>query len=109
MRQSLQQFRFALRYRPFMILSFCLSASLIFLALFAASGLRAQVARLSPEEKLDAAAEVLQQLDGGAADVEVIVSLVEPPGKPMGKDWDSRPKLRQWQAAINVHRDGVLA
>ena len=88
--------------------SFRRSAFLIFLALFAASGLWAQDTRLSPEEKLDAAAEVLQQLDAGAADVEVIVSLIEPPGKPMGKDWDSRPKLRQWQATINVHRDAVL-
>lgn len=91
-----------------MRVSFRLLASLISLALFAASGLWAQDTRLSPEEKLDAAAEVLQQLDAGAADVEVIVTLVEPPGKPVGNDWDSRQKLRQWQAAINVHRDGVL-
>jgi subtilisin family serine protease len=89
--------------------SFRPCVSLVLFALFTASSLWAQNAQITPEQKLDAAAEVLQQLDAGAADVEVIVSLVEPAGKPVERDWDSRPKVRQWQAVVNAHRNQVLA
>src|SRR5688572_20325754 len=82
--------------------------ALVFFA-FTAASLWAQEAGITVEQKLNAAGEVLQQLDAGAADVEVIVSLVEPAGKPVERDWDSRPKLRQWQAAVNAHRNEVLA
>ena len=83
--------------------------ALVWFALFTAPCLWAQDAQITPEQKLNAAAEVLERLNAGAADVEVIVSLVEPAGKPAEKDWDSRPKLRQWQAAINARRNEVLA
>ncbi len=89
-----------------MIRGFYPYVSLVLLGLFTVSSLRAQI---TPEQKLNAASEVLQQLDAGAADVEVIVSLVEPPGKPVEKEWDSHPKLRQWQAAVNTRRNEVLA
>src|SRR5688572_2199411 len=85
--------RFALKYCRLMSPRFRPYVSLVLFALFTASSLWAQKAQVTPEQKLDAAAEVLQQLDAGAADVEVIVSLVEPAGKPREKDWDSRPKL----------------
>ena len=83
--------------------------SVALFALLSAFSSRAQAAHIDPELKLNAAAEVLQQLDAGAADVEVIISLVEPFGKPGGKDWDSMLKVRQWQAAIHTGRDEVLA
>ncbi|HTD85620.1 MAG TPA: S8 family serine peptidase, partial [Candidatus Binatia bacterium] len=67
------------------------------------------MASLSPEEKLTGAIVVLQRLDADAADVEVIVNLVDPAGKLRDKVWDSRPKVRQWQAAVKARRDEVLA
>jgi subtilisin family serine protease len=77
------------------------------LGLLAASAL---AATNSPEKKLTGAIDVLQQLDAGEAAVEVIVNLEEPHAeKPRDKDWDSRPKLRQWQIAIKNRHDEVLA
>ena len=68
----------------------------------------AEVASATPEEKLTAAVEVLQQLDAGAAEVDVIVNLVEPPAKPINDEWHSRPKLRAWQRAIRDRQDEVI-
>jgi len=87
------------------------SVLLAIFGLFAGLSLRAQdaeVASATPEEKLTAAIEVLQQFDAGAAEVEVIVNLVEPAGKPKGKEWDSRPKLRGWQRAVKGRQDEVM-
>lgn len=87
------------------------SVLLATVGLFAGVGLRAQdaeIASATPEEKLTAAIEVLQQFDAGAAQVEVIVNLVEPAGKPKGKEWDSRPRLRGWQRTVKNRRDEVL-
>ena len=87
------------------------SVLLAFVGLAAATGLWAQdhgTVSASPEQKLTGAIDVLQQLDAGAAEVEVIVNLVEPPGKPKDKDWDSRPKVQKWQAAVKARRDEVL-
>lgn len=63
----------------------------------------------TPEQKLTAANAVLEQLDAGADPVHVIVNLVPPVGKPRQHEWDSRPKLRNWQRAIKDRQDEVLA
>lgn len=89
----------------------CWSVLLAFVGLFAAAGLWAQnqeIASASAEEKLTGALAVLEQFDAGAAEVEVIVNLIDPPGKPLNKEWDSRPKLARWQAAIKARRNEVL-
>ena len=86
-----------------MAVTFRLVLTLAFLATSAFA------ATITPEEKLTGAIDVLQQLDAGAADVEVIVNLDDPAAeKPRDKDWDSRPKVRQWQNAIKSRRDEVL-
>ena len=69
----------------------------------------AEVASATPEEKLTAAIEVLQQLDAGAAEVDVIVNLVQPPAKPKGDEWHSRAKLQGWQRAVRARQDEVVA
>src|SRR5262245_49602386 len=73
------------------------SVLLAMVGLFTTGGLWAQdteAASTTPEEKLTTAIEVLQQLDAGVPEVDVIVSLVEPPGKPKNDEWSSRAKLR---------------
>jgi subtilisin family serine protease len=64
---------------------------------------------ISAEQKLQAAHEVAGLLDGGAGEVEVIVNLASPPGKPLHGEWDSKPRLRQWHQAVKGRQDDVLA
>jgi len=63
----------------------------------------------TPEQKLTAAHEVLEQLDQGVDEVHVIVSLVPPPGKPRTGEWDQIPRLRAWQRTVKDRQDEVLA
>jgi subtilisin family serine protease len=63
---------------------------------------------VSTEQKLQAAHEVAGLLDGGAADVEVIVNLSSPAGKPLRGEWDSKPRLQRWHQAVKARQDDVL-
>jgi subtilisin family serine protease len=90
----------------------CWSVLLAVAGLFASPTLWAQdtdVASVTPEAKLTAAIEVLQQFDAGAPEVEVIVNLADPLRKPRQTEWDSRPKLRGWQRTVRSRQDEVLA
>jgi subtilisin family serine protease len=90
----------------------CWSVLFAIVGVFASGSLWAQdhdIVAPTPEQKLAAAIEVLQQLDAGAVEVEVIVNLVAPAGKPGDGEWDSRPKLRGWQRALKARRDEVFA
>lgn len=69
----------------------------------------ADIASATPEEKLTAAIEVLQQFDAGSAEVDVIVNLTAPPGRPKDAEWNSRPKLAAWQRAVRNRQDEVVA
>ena len=64
---------------------------------------------LSPEQKLFAAHGVLERFEQGDAQVQVLVNLVPPPGKPRGAEWDSKAKLKDWQRAVRARQDEVLA
>jgi len=63
---------------------------------------------LSAEQKLQAAHEAVEVLDGGAAEAEVIVNLASPAGKPVRHEWDSKPRLAQWHRNIKTRQDEVL-
>ena len=63
---------------------------------------------LTAEAKLQAAHEVSALLDGGAGEVEVIVVLASPAGKPVREQWDSKPRLQQWHQAVKSRQDEVL-
>jgi subtilisin family serine protease len=65
--------------------------------------------QLSAEAKLQVAHEVVAILDGGAGEVEVIVNLASPAGKPIRQQWDSKPRLQQWHQAVKGRQDEVLA
>ena len=82
---------------------------LAIVGIFASDRLWAQgIAPSTPEQKLTAAIDVLQQLDAGEDEVEVIVNLAPPAGKPGKGEWDSRPRLRGWQRALAARRDEVF-
>jgi len=78
-------------------------------AIVAESAAEQPIVQLSAEAKLQAAHEVAALLDGGAGDVEVIVNLASPAGRPAGRQWDSKPRLQQWHQAVKVRQDEVLA
>ncbi len=65
--------------------------------------------QLTAEAKLQAAHEVAAVLDRGAGEVEVIVNLASPAGKPVRQQWDSRPRVQQWHQAVKGRQDEVLA
>jgi subtilisin family serine protease len=65
--------------------------------------------QLSAEAKLQAAHEVAAMFDGGAGEVEVMVNLASPAGKPVRQQWDSKPRLQQWHQAVKGRQDEVLA
>jgi subtilisin family serine protease len=77
-------------------------------AMVAESAEEQSTIQLSAEAKLQAAHEVAALLDGGAGDVEVIVSLASPAGKPLGRQWDSKVRLQEWHQAVKGRQDEVL-
>jgi len=78
-------------------------------AMAAESAEQQSAVQLSTEAKLQAAHEVAALLDGGAGEVEVIVNLASPAGKPVRQQWDSKPRLQQWHQAVKGRQDEVLA
>jgi subtilisin family serine protease len=64
--------------------------------------------QLSPEQKLQWAQEATLLLDAGAEEVEVIVNLASPAGKPGRGEWNAKPRLNQWQQKVKGRQDEVL-
>jgi subtilisin family serine protease len=66
-------------------------------------------AQFAPELKLIDAVETLGGFAGGRDRVPVKINLVAPPGLLRGADWNSREKLRGWQAAVKSRQVEVIS